>query len=689
MAASLPPGGDAFLGGSQRRGLAPPSVNGALAPANTANNPLGGVQTSTIKNARQNEGSNIGVPYARMVSLIANPSSKRDASGARVPNNGESPTENLRDMTLCFVQGYEKFHNRNLAPRVTGGGQQMDRLCSLEFLQDYFVNDVSFRTIRLNKPLNDIDEPRVERRQSPGKWTPGNGLTLADTDTLLSTSDFGKSASIAEPGSALASAPERYQGIFARDTSPFLRGKGVDQRKLDVTRSKVVTTFPDDVMRYPNQRSINLGDEVAFAGLEKELANIGALSWQPDGIVLSVGSDDPSDAYSNAAIAARDGQLHNVRVQGPAVTSTWSGDPAMEVLPLDKLFVVLVADVWFDLTAGEDKEKVDAFAKGGADARAAYMAHVDAQLSEKRVTKDKEAAYVRKGYAAYQGGTPENTVLTNFRVMLSTSSHIVNHSALRHGQPSSGTADAIGRRADYRSRCGLRLAENVGEFIVYGWQIGQVLDTSASRPANVSIPGVVKAPPNTSAINVNVSVGAWSADQLWRTFHNREGKTTPRYQQHPGKYERQLNISGEKAAIDAAANPSAVAPSQSQQQQQPPPQQPQQTAPPVAGNLPPPPPGGVPYPTDPTGAWTEPQVDQLWNLLVTTTGATGNPPTISRAVAHRGHPRVPGAVGRLLNVQSSATPSNARAPNGSEGSLLVSYHSSRSATSTGTTTRLP
>lgn len=59
MAASVTANtGAAFLGGAQKRNLLPPDVNGAIAAAQTAvANPIGGVDPSPLKRARQNPGS--------------------------------------------------------------------------------------------------------------------------------------------------------------------------------------------------------------------------------------------------------------------------------------------------------------------------------------------------------------------------------------------------------------------------------------------------------------------------------------------------------------------------------------------------------------------------------------------------------------------------------------------------------
>ena len=110
---------------------------------------------------------------------------------------------------------------------------------------------------------------------------------------------------------------------------------------------------PDNRPIMPYHVSRCAGDELAFALFERLLEEKGFSDWRPDGIVLSKGADDPSDKLSDEYLKSRDGELFNIRVQGPAVTSTWAGDPALEVMPLDKVFVVIVADVWWRDLAGD------------------------------------------------------------------------------------------------------------------------------------------------------------------------------------------------------------------------------------------------------------------------------------------------------------------------------------------------
>ena len=65
MSVAIPAGNDPFIGGSlTRSGQA--NVSGGIASANTGvGNPIGGVSAGTPFFARNNQGSNIGIPYTR------------------------------------------------------------------------------------------------------------------------------------------------------------------------------------------------------------------------------------------------------------------------------------------------------------------------------------------------------------------------------------------------------------------------------------------------------------------------------------------------------------------------------------------------------------------------------------------------------------------------------------------------
>lgn len=144
--------------------------------------------------------------------------------------------------------------------------------------------------------------------------------------------------------------PILKQGIFTMDEGPFLRGFGMAAAS-DAVKAGYVA--PREMAKYVSSyfEARCRGDELAFAVLEHEIQEWGCFDWTPDGLCLSKFDNTPLDKLEDQRIDARDGALYNIGIQGPALTTTWTGDPSMEVLPMDKVFVILVADVFMGQSA--------------------------------------------------------------------------------------------------------------------------------------------------------------------------------------------------------------------------------------------------------------------------------------------------------------------------------------------------
>ena len=174
----------------------------------------------------------------------------------------------------------------------------------------------------------------------------------------------------------------------------------------------------------------------SLAKLNTNLQGGGLLQWSPDGMVLSKLESPAGDTISSQQLDARQAQLFNVAVQGPALAKSWTGDSKLASMPMDRVFMALVA-----------KKKDDT-------------------LSDNNLSK--------------------------FRVMRTTSSHLVAYSA---------TDD----------RCGL----GDKEVIVGAWCIGTVLDSAASRS---TVGSLVRTAPASMALNINVNVQWWSGDRLHNAY---------------------------------------------------------------------------------------------------------------------------------------------------------------------------
>jgi hypothetical protein len=413
---------------------------------------------------------------------------------------------------------------------ATGGVDQhtMQRMCSLEYLQRYFYYVLRTKTINLAGGFYNADT------DVPFKYRAASGPIVAATlnnvngdQVIAAIANVAKATPPADKGKV------EFSGVFAGDDGPFLRGKTLDS-----------TLFP--YRRNMQKASLGIGDRIAFEGLEAKLKEIGAMDWCPDGIVLSKLDSGGSDTLADDLIDARDGQLYNVTIGGPAITTSWTGDPTMEVLPLDKLFIVLVGDVWtgdinqktqskkvagspgavpvadIDTIAAvwEEDEKsrtmvVDDTRKppdqqkmvpNGATYTELFETHIDSAKDDRDVAGEFRTS-TRGGTVEAAG--PNTQVITNIRVERMTSSQMVSYSAYKPGSD--------------KSRMGLKVGKFGGEYILGGWCIGTVIDSAAARaiPNGMSLIGSVKRARSAHAANLLVDIKWCSGDDLYRKYMNR------------------------------------------------------------------------------------------------------------------------------------------------------------------------
>jgi hypothetical protein len=170
----------------------------------------------------------------------------------------------------------------------------------------------------------------------------------------------------------------RFQcGIYPRSLSPFLHGRTLLQGSS--------ATVLQSQKGYPSRMPDALGDHVAFAALHEAMTQVGLLDWRPDGVVNSKLENGPdpavrsplppptsarlpatrcdvafpqfraSFAQADQEYDAKDGQLFNIHVQGPAICSNWCGtEHARSLVAGDKLFVAIVADCWVNCGNADD-----------------------------------------------------------------------------------------------------------------------------------------------------------------------------------------------------------------------------------------------------------------------------------------------------------------------------------------------
>jgi len=546
--------GDPYRGGTFTPGTVP-SLNGAFAGASPASNLQSGVTAGTPLLARNNRGSNITIPYARLVAHPAGktalpPTPYQQRAGVAGAYNDDPittlgrPNDDLVVETqfltagkVCFVLGRRgKNYNggRAIEPGINGTGAKvpfrqanqlanfatggsdvntMQRMCSFEYLQRYFHFVLGQKTFELGAAANgsDADDFPVAAALAPndgpqkqngnvvraysalGDGT--NTMTNVDGAKLLTTiNTLGQNADPSQIEPKLVNS-----GIYFADDGPFLRGKTLDSKIYRIGRNKAWI-------------EASLGDVVAFERLQDRLCEMGACDWTPDGIVHSKLSQ--GDTILDEELDSRDGQLYNVTVGGPAIASSWTNEKRMEVLPLDKVFVVIVADVW----DGKTKTEIEAFHNTDATKYVKELVSAVKTNATPRNDTKKKAHLTKKDGKA---------VISNLRVRLTTSSEMVSCSALKTGelnQPNTKEAYYDTAHRNMTSRMGLTLSGEggVSEYIVGGWCIGTVLDSAAARSSHegATLVGAVKRQRVSHACNVKVGVEFWSADRMYRSFMN-------------------------------------------------------------------------------------------------------------------------------------------------------------------------
>ena len=128
---------------------------------------------------------------------------------------------------------------------------------------------------------------------------------LAQSETFLAGSSAVDAADVAH-GMALASntaiSDAQRQGIFVLDKGPFLRG-------MQTSGEAVAMKAAPGLF---NEQTVarNLGDTLAFAGLETELRRRNIFDWTPDGIVLSAGDEGP-DPVNSVSLDAKSARVYN------------------------------------------------------------------------------------------------------------------------------------------------------------------------------------------------------------------------------------------------------------------------------------------------------------------------------------------------------------------------------------------
>ena len=471
LASAVTPSGDPYAGGTLARAGNPTAVGGSFASAGAQGFPAPG--QPGILSARNNSGSNVRIPYARLVPMRNDnePMSHRpqeygdhrwpgarplrneydglesgelawilgrrflttdgggygadDASFARGPA-GDDPTHQGADgahpaNTRAVDMTRDSAHGMGIGY----GPDRMQRLAYTDWMEAFFPRTFGKFVIDLVKtPVADntstylsseiqkyapvlygasltesIDVPQVydalfkiSAPTAVGAAPTFDGTTGAFRGTVAAGEHAvagGDDAAVADRNTAVprggsdlgaGNAAGLHAGLFFMDRGPFLRGKIVDDARRTVhdgTGLAVGLGYSDvahagdppghisaaDTLKGTDM-PINLGDELAFDSLYAHMKALSMFDWSPDGMVLSKLESPSGDPLGSAELDARQAMLFNIAVQGPAIAKTWTGDSKMQTMPMDKVFIVLCADIVWK-TGGADAGS--SFKQQGAD----------------------------------------------------------------------------------------------------------------------------------------------------------------------------------------------------------------------------------------------------------------------------------------------------------------------------------
>ena len=391
------------------------------------------------------------------------------------------------------------------------------RLCSFEYLERYFHHILRKKTIALGASLYDgaTNTPEEFLKQMPPAVRLSDTLLElrkpTQTITNVDGAELARKLKFATPPN-----DSNFSGVFVQEEGPFLRGKTIETQIMKSDR---------------RIHDAALGDEVAFAALAQKFAENGLLDWTPDGLIHSKLTQ--GDTQLDEEMESRDGQLYNVTIGGPNIATSWLNDTKMQVLPLDKVFVLLVADVWMDV------DEAGAAASWAND----YEAAKETAMNAGKATNAERLVTLRKAN--------QQATMTNFRVRLSTSSEMVATSSATSGR---------------NLRMGLKSSKTVGEYIVGGWCIGTVLDAAAARNnrQGAALVGSTVTDKKSIASTVSVKIEWWSSDKLYRKYMDINNGMKTRFLglssvkrafASPDPATRDVNQPGSKRAKAAAGAP--------------------------------------------------------------------------------------------------------------------------------------
>lgn len=380
---SVNPRNDAFAGGSLKRAAPPTSVSGQFTGVGAPGFPNPGIPA--IASARNNRGSNVTIPYARVVPLHGKDALLVEDDRFTLTGKTTHEYSGLESGELAWVLGkqfpisdstysttivqhaalasmpvsfggtgggiFEAGHdpmsnmgNLDMGP-VGYGVDRLQRLAYTNWLEAYFKARLGRQVVDL-KGFDCKDETTRTLSSTLNYWDK-KGFTLTD---MFAMPDIAYALQTISGGQTkLQVQTPMVQGIFVMERGPFLRSIGTDHRPVEIKLAveKGEMLVGDDIV------DRHLGSQLAQSALEACLKKNGVFNWTPDGICMSKYETGP-DGFADAEFEARMSQLYNVAVQGSAITKTWTGDHKLVCMPTDKVFMLVVADLAYSTTDTPD-----------------------------------------------------------------------------------------------------------------------------------------------------------------------------------------------------------------------------------------------------------------------------------------------------------------------------------------------
>ena len=633
-------GNNPFNGGTLTRAGQPTGVGGSFGNPGAGGFPQPGVPG--ILSARNNSGSNVRIPYSRLVPLQSRQTKKVAGGG---PLNGRSlqnEYDGLESGELGWILGRRflsgsgeqsarvNFNDSAHGMGMGKGVDRMQRLASTPWMEHYFKEalgktNIDLSTLRLVGPntaggqganlvpeiahyrnalagatvIGSVDLPHLAN--SLFSKAPNGGQVLkyfgAPSDAEMKAPLTKNSFLDNDVADINANAPRGYNppaaegyasGIFVMEKGPFLRGKIVDDQPVETAEPGCRSAVSNTQLDHTQPR--NLGDTLAFEALYAQMRVASLLDWSPDGMILSKLESPSGDPYGSAELDARQAQLFNVAIQGPALAKTWTGDPMMQTMPMDKVFVVIVADVVTKLSTdktaglgnvnatqalwgawkaweGADRPSNEGVAEydkllaafKAADAEITASADVDVDgytealsaLRESTVELDAavgegEKSTAREKVTAARGkldgyfANMKEDAFDNVAAQLKRGEIGVKKSVMTNFRLKRMTSSFMAQYSHYKSdtpssRCGLKIGtktpdvandSTVAAEYIVG---GWCVGTVLDNSASRSTVGhQVRIAPASMALNINVNVEWWSSDKMYRNFMDVDGSVLRR-----------------------------------------------------------------------------------------------------------------------------------------------------------------